>query len=144
MLKIIQESEDPLKLLNISKDVTSTSSPSNSFIHTHQRQILTLINDDRNYLSILQYIVKCSVSSSNHSFVSETQDKSAKSGQSISGITPNSEKNSMNSFHEQLQSMTSPQHTPNSIYVNQSITPNSIYTNKTNYSNSNTKYQISS
>lgn len=115
---------------------TTPDSPSKDPNFAVQKRILTLINDERNFLSIFQYIVKCSMSS-NQSFVSgdphgaNSYDKSAKSGQSITGV--NSEKNS--SYSQQDQTMISPQHTPNSIYANQSHTPNSIYTNMTNYSN---------
>jgi hypothetical protein len=75
VLKLLQESDDPLKLLNISKDYNSSSEE----IDADQKLILTLINDERNFLSIFKYIVNCSLCSpQSHSYVSG--EKSAKSG----------------------------------------------------------------
>jgi hypothetical protein len=101
VLRLLQESDDPLKLLNISKEYNLNSEE----LEPDQKLILSLINDERNFLSIFKYIVNCSLCSP-QSYISG--GKSNKSG--------------MNSS-DQMQMVIAQQHTPNSIY-----TPNSVGT----------------
>ena len=49
VLQILSENEDPLKLLELTTDLNSA-----------QRNILSLINEDLNFIPIFKYIVKSS------------------------------------------------------------------------------------
>lgn len=63
VIQILTKSEDPLLLLDFSND-SAKKSP--EFENT-QRQILHLIKNDLNFISIFQYIVNCSICSQSSS-----------------------------------------------------------------------------
>jgi hypothetical protein len=93
VLQLLSESDDPVKLLDIQNDED---------LSEKQMHILQLINDDRNFLSIFQYIVNCTYSSKNsnnsnymsqNSYGTVTPNSSVNTNQtnfSKAGLTPNS------------------------------------------------------
>ena len=81
VLQLLSESDDPVKLLDISPEED---------LSEKQKQILSLINDDRNFLSIFQYIVNCSYSSKN------SNNSNYMSQNSYGTVTPNSSVNTNN------------------------------------------------
>lgn len=89
VLKILSQADDPLFLLDFSQDFGKRPAE----VESQQKMILKLINNDMNFISIFQYIVNCSLCSSNkssHSKGNQSQSQNSTYEQLSQQFTPNS------------------------------------------------------